>query len=253
MYDRRIRESALLLLAKGLSLNAASKELGISRAALTQWSRAPEVALAAAEHGCPRCADPPDLPDRHAYAHLLGLYLGDGYISQLRKGVYSLRIFCDDHYPGLQAEAGASMRHVRPPGKVYRVPGAGCSAVMGLWKHWPCLFPQHGPGMKHTRPIVLESWQREIVEEYPGRFLRGLFHSDGCRITNWTVRTVNGTPKRYEYPRYFFTNASADIRALCTWALDLLGIAWRQPNPRQISVARREAVAALDTHVGPKP
>jgi hypothetical protein len=251
MYDRRMRERALLLLAEGHSLNAASKELGISRAALTQWSRAPELALAAG-HGCPRCADPPALPDRYAYAHLLGLYLGDGYINQLRKGVYSLRIFCDDRYPDLQAEVCASMRKVRPAGKVYRVPGAGCSAVMGLWKHWPCLFPQHGPGMKHTRPIVLQQWQREIVEENPGRFLRGLFHSDGCRITNWTERMVNGKPKRYEYPRYFFTNASADIRTLCTWALDLLGISWRQPNPRQISVARREAVATLDLHVGPK-
>jgi hypothetical protein len=58
--------------------------------------------------------------------------------------------------------------------------------------------------------------------------------------------------KRYEYPRHFFTNAPADIRDLCTWPPDLLGIAWRWPNPRQISAARREAVAALDVHVGPK-
>ena len=29
------------------------------------------------------------------------------------------------------------------------------------WKHWPCLFPQHGPGRKHERPIVLEDWQRD--------------------------------------------------------------------------------------------
>jgi hypothetical protein len=106
--------------------------------------------------------------------------------------------------------------------------------------------------MKHTRRIVLEPWQREIAEEYPGKFLRGLFHSDGCPITNWTVRMVAETPMRYEYPRYYFTNTSADIRALCTWALDLMGIAWRQSNPRQISVARRQAVAAVDARVGPK-
>ena len=35
-------------------------------------------------------------------------------------------------------------------------------------------------------------------------------------------------------------------------ALDLLGIAWRQSNPRNISIARREAVAALGEFVGPK-
>jgi hypothetical protein len=66
------------------------------------------------------------------------------------------------------------------------------------------------------------------------------------------VRTIASGPKRYEYPRYFFTNASADIIGLCTWALDLLGIEWKMSNARNISVARRHAVAALDEHVGPK-
>ncbi len=58
--------------------------------------------------------------------------------------------------------------------------------------------------------------------------------------------------KRYEYPRYMFSNESGDIIRLCGWALDLLGIAWRMPRPNLLSVARREAVAALDVHVGPK-
>jgi hypothetical protein len=39
---------------------------------------------------------------------------------------------------------------------------------------------------------------------------------------------------------------------MCTGALDLLGIAWRANGPFRISVAGREAVAALDEHVGPK-
>ncbi|MEQ7123190.1 transcriptional regulator [Actinopolymorpha sp. B11F2] len=190
--------------------------------------------------------------DRAAYALILGWYLGDGHIAHQHDGVYSLAIYSDHRYPRLTIEIADTLARIKSGGRVHTRQQPGCTEIKLTWKHWPCLFPQHGPGMKHTRPIVLESWQREIVEEYPGRFLRGLFHSDGCRIINWTVRTVNGTPKRYEYPRYFFTNASADIRALCTWALDLLGIAWRQPNPRQISVARREAVAALDAHVGPK-
>ncbi len=119
-------------------------------------------------------------------------------------------------------------------------------------KHWPCLFPQHGPGLKSKRPIVLEPWQREILELDPRPFLRGLFFSDGCRITNWTTRTVAGERKRYEYPRYFFSNRSEDILGLCTWALDLLDISWRRSNAWHISVARREAVAALDEFVGPK-
>ena len=119
-------------------------------------------------------------------------------------------------------------------------------------KHWPCLFPQHGPGRKHEREIVLEPWQVAFVEGHPGPFLRGLFNSDGCRITNWTERPVGGERKRYEYPRYFFSNRSEDILQLCEWALDLLGVEHRRSNAWNISVARRASVAVLDQHVGPK-
>ena len=42
------------------------------------------------------------------------------------------------------------------------------------------LFPQHGPGRKHERPIVLAAWQDEVVRAHPGHFLRGLLHSDGA-------------------------------------------------------------------------
>ena len=71
-------------------------------------------------------------------------------------------------------------------------------------------------------------------------------------MTNWTQRRVAGEMKRYEYPRYFFTNRSLDILALCCAALDHLDIAYRRPHWDQVSVARREAVAALDAWVGPK-
>ena len=66
----------------------------------------------------------------------------------------------------------------------------------------------------HDRPIVLEPWQRALVSADPRPFLRGLFHSDGGRITNWTVRPVGGEPKRYEYPRYFdlTTRRATDLR-----------------------------------------
>ena len=159
---------------------------------------------------------------------------------------------CAKAYPGLMAEAAASIAAVRTGGPISYVRQIGCTEVAAYWKHWPCLFPQHGPGRKHERPITLADWQREIIEVHPGRFLRGLFHSDGCRITNWTVQQVAGAPKRYDYPRYFFSNTSVDIMAMCGWALDLLQIRWRQPKPTMLSVARRKDVAALDKHVGPK-
>jgi hypothetical protein len=90
------------------------------------------------------------------------------------------------------------------------------------------------------------------VEEYPGEFVRGLIHSDGCRVTNWTTRQVAGDTKRYEYPRYLFANESADIRDLYTDTLDLIGAEWRYTKRNTISVARREAVLTLDQYVGPK-
>jgi hypothetical protein len=119
-------------------------------------------------------------------------------------------------------------------------------------RHLPCLFPQHGPGKKHERPIVLEAWQREVVGAHPWEFVRGLVHSDGSRPTNRTRRAVAGGERAYAYARYFFTNRSADIRRLYTDTLDTLGVEWRQANAWNVSVARRASVALMDRHVGPK-
>ena len=120
------------------------------------------------------------------------------------------------------------------------------------WKQWPCLFPQHGPGRKHQRPIVLEDWQREIAGEHPGDFLRGLFHSDGCRVDNWATRTVAGQKKRYDYGRWMFVNRSDDIIDLCTATLDAVGIRWRRPRVNCIAVSRADDVRRLDALIGPK-
>ena len=130
------------------------------------------------------------------------------------------------------------------PNKVGFVTRVGCTEVSSYSKHWICMFPQHGPGRKHERPIVLVDWQRRIVDRFPAPFVRGLVHSDGCRVLNW----VNNTP----YPRYHFTNASDDIRALFGRACDLLGVDWRPHNARNLSVAKRDSVRLLDQFIGPK-
>ena len=130
------------------------------------------------------------------------------------------------------------------------MPGAVVTTVS--WKHWPCLFPQHGPGRKHERPIVLADWQEQVVWAFPGPFLRGLFHSDGARVNNWATRVVAGEKRRHDYPRWQFSNRSEDIMALCCWALDLEAVPWRRSGPWTVSVSRRDAVARLDALVGPK-
>jgi len=58
---------------------------------------------------------------------------------------------------------------------------------------------------------------------------------------------------KYTYPRYFFfTNRSTDILQIFRNACDSLGVTHRNSKPNTISIARREAVAALDTFIGPK-
>jgi hypothetical protein len=111
---------------------------------------------------------------------------------------------------------------------------------------------QHGPGKKHTRRIELVPWQRDIVNQYTEEFVRGLIHSDGCRSMNRVQRSLKDGDRWYEYPRYLFTNESANIKRLFTDALDRLGIPWKRMNHKNVSVARKEAVARLDEFVGPK-
>lgn len=246
MYPDRVRREALERLARGQTLSKVGRELGVSRAALRDWRTGPPSARV---DGCPRCHDA-DLA-AESYSALLGFYLGDGCLGAATRYV-ALRISCDAAWPDIIEHVADAVGAVHPARPVFRVSAPGVVVVQSHWKHWPCLFPQHGPGRKHERPIVLEDWQRLIVEAHPAEFLRGLFHSDGCRVRNWATRMVAGERKRYDYPRWQFTNVSADIRALCCWALDLAGVAWRQSNHKTISVSRRADVARLDELIGPK-
>jgi hypothetical protein len=56
----------------------------------------------------------------------------------------------------------------------------------------------------------------------------------------------------YAYPRYFFSNLSADIRGLFCESCEQLGLRWTQSNHRNISISHRTSVALLDENVGPK-
>lgn len=248
MYSELIRRHARELRASGLSLSAVSAELQVSVSTLIKWSNDPG-AWERRRAACPRCGTAPLRSD--AYAALLGYYLGDGYIARGPR-YYALRITCANDYPDIISDVAACITAVRPVGGLCLRRKTGCVDVQSQWQHWPCLFPQHGPGRKHERPIVLEDWQRTIVENHPGPFLRGLMHSDGSRVRNWARRPVAGELKTYSYSRWQFVNASQDIRELCCWALDLVDIPWRQSNVRVISVSRREAVARLDELIGLK-
>lgn len=258
-HGLEIRQKALTLLRDGARNADVARRLNVPAGTISYWKhidriRRGEDAGASRRYRCPRCDG--EL-NRAAYAYLLGLYLGDGHIIQNRAmKTPSLSITCGDSWPGLMDACEAAMRAVFTESSVCRVRRKGCHEVKMYSKHLWCLFPQHGPGRKHERPIVLEPWQQDIVDAHPWDFVRGLIHSDGCRNMNWTTRTVGGVKKRYEYPRYWFTNVSDDIRQLYTDTLDRLGIEWkhctRAGKHYNISVARRASVALMDAHVGPK-
>jgi hypothetical protein len=80
------------------------------------------------------------------------------------------------------------------------VPSPPYVYLLGLSKHWPCMFPQHGPGMKHTRKIELTDWQQQLVDDDPRSVLRGLIHSDGTRFLNRAVGTSYPPYPRYHSP-----------------------------------------------------
>lgn len=244
------REAIYALVATGVSRRLAAENLGIPYGTVAHWfdplRQATHKARGAHEISadCPNCRQ--DLPT-DAYTYLLGLYLGDGHIVEHRNGSRSLSIYCADAHPRLLQECEFAMSEVlgRVPARVAR---QGCTEVKGYLTRRRCAFPQHGPGMKHERSIMLADWQREMIAADPRPLLRGLFHSDGCRGMN-RVR-VRG--RSYAYPRYFFSNASADIMAICQWALDMQGVEWRMANHRNLSVAKASSVAILDSFIGPK-
>jgi hypothetical protein len=184
-----------------------------------------------------------------AYVYLLGLYLGDGYLGRQNQ----LRITLDVAYPEIVDAAAAAMAQVVAHGRAHIRRSESVQIVEASWIGWPELFPQHGPGRKHSRPIRLAAWQEGLVTAYTGEFVMGLLDSDGCRCVNrFTTRLPSGRVAEYAYVRYFFSNLSADIRRLFCDACDQLGIRWTQSNHRNISISNRRSVQVLDQIVGPK-
>jgi hypothetical protein len=192
--------------------------------------------------------------DATEYCYVLGLYLGDGHISNTRAGYPLIRLTLDGQYPNLVDTAAEALGAVLPvPVRRYERGGGAWVILQASWGGLCNAFPQHGPGKKHERPIVLEPWQRELTTQHPGALVRGLIHSDGCRTINrFNTKLPSGRVARYAYPRYFFSNLSADIRAIFCEHCELLGIRWTQSNPRNISVSHRHSVAILERLVGPK-
>lgn len=231
---------------------------GISRTTVRAWRARAALGQtnatfqAGGHEACPVCSRV--AINEPAYAYLLGIYLGDGHVARCPKGVFRLTVVQDQKHVGLISECEAAISSLIVGHELHAgfQQAPGCIHITSYWKHWPCVFPQHGPGFKHQRRIQLLEWQRRIVRSHAGLLVRGLIHSDGCRSMNRVKRPVAGRLKEYAYPRYEFCNESSDIRAIFCRACETLGIEWRRMNRKTISIARRHEVEKMDVLVGPK-
>jgi len=244
MHRPETVHKAFELAASGMSPTQIARVIDVPRATVRDWvnGRARRVSHGAS---CARCGAVHSLSDLDgSYVYLLGLYLGDGCLSEHAREVYRLRITLDTAYPGIIDEASRAIHEVRGrPAHLVRCDTA-CIQVSSYWKAWPCLFPQHGAGKKHERKIALEAWQLGLADRWPELLLRGLIHSDGCRFQS--------TGRGWSWPRYSFYNRSEDIRDLFSRACDRLGLRWTTSGKYTLYVSRKADVAALDHFIGPK-
>ncbi len=184
------------------------------------------------------------------YALLLGFYLGDGHITQMARS-QRLRVGLDAKYPKVIEELTSLLKRCFPANRVgCHHQHGGTMAVVWLYsKHLGCLFPQHGPGLKHSRLIELEDWQRLHVESEPWALIKGLIWTDGCAFINRTGP--------YEYLSYDFSNTSTGIVELFLDACSAVGVAYRANFNEargfwDVRINRRESVALMREHVGLK-
>lgn len=253
MHPKAEIDKALLLAERGASATEIARATGHPRSTVRGWLRA-SPAQTDRRDPCERCGGRShDVSGvERSYAYLLGLYLGDGCLSAHARGVFKLRMVLDAAYPGIIDECIAAIAAVAPRNRINRRKRNGGFdsrnpdsrvEVYAYSKAWPCLFPQHGGGRKHERPIALADWQAAITARHPDRLLRGLIHSDGCRFMN--------SGRNWRHPRYSFSNRSKDIRGIFTDACDQLGIRWTTA-PNTIYVSRVADVERMDDFIGPK-
>lgn len=178
------------------------------------------------------------------YSELLGLYLGDGHITQMAR-TQRLRLFLDASYSTIVAEAEALLQRVFPDNSVGRqTRHDGAMVVLFVYhRHLSCLLPQHAAGRKHLRSLALEPWQADLVAAAPWRFLRGCIRSDGCVFINRTGP--------YEYLSYDFTNHSRELLELFASTAELVGLHPRR-YAKRVRLYRRADVRRLAVEVGTK-
>ena len=168
VHGPEVKDAALRLVAAGINDCEIARRLGVARTTIRDWRRPRYFARF---DRCPRCwhrLRPVSFSDAD-YAELLGLYLGDGHISESAR-TQRLRICLDSRYATIVGDANALLRRCFPHNPVGRVlVHDGAEVVLNVYSgHLSCLFPQHGLGKKHDRRIDLEVHEGDPAQP-PGR------------------------------------------------------------------------------------
>jgi hypothetical protein len=249
VHATAVREAALDLIALGLNDCEVSRRIGVPRQTVRDWrvpSYVPREGGPRSRSVCLRCwrGTSPVVFTPDDYTELLGLYLGDVHITQMARA-QRMRLMLDAKHSVIVEEAAALLARIVPTNKVGRqYPHEGRMATLHAYHgHWTCLFPQHGPGKKSDRRIVLEPWQEELVVRAPWVFLRGCIRSDGTCYINRTGK--------YAYESYSFANLSRDILGLFASTCGLVGVECRV-YAKSVAIYRRASVALMLEHVGRK-
>ena len=221
MHDQEEVKKTLAFKDEGLNYNQISKLTGINRSTVRGWLRGERKSkdefIGSASKSCnDRIGSffdelKSNSHFRSDYYYLLGQYLGDGHIVKTPRS-YKLRIFSSDCYGKIYDKIVDSIFTITN-NKVNYIQKQGCKEVYVYSSIIPTLFPQYGPGKKHTRKIELTDWQLDNIDY--ASLLKGLLQSDGC----------------YYYSRgawlYNFVNCSLDIINIYRSCLDNLNIEHR--------------------------
>ena len=115
-----------------------------------------------------------------------------------------------------------------------------CVSIYSYSNNLEKLFPQYGSGRKHKRKIALQSWQQEILNEFPYEFLKGMIYSDGCIFWN----------KQSKSYCIQFSNKSEDLKQIFENILDNLKIPHSRAKWGEIcQITNKESVQKIMEHI----
>src|SRR5262245_12796444 len=127
-------DSAKRLIAAGMNDCAVSRQVGVPRTTVRDWRRRPAIRTRGPGGPCGKAHDFAQLP-ADAYCYLLGLYLGDGYISRSAR-MRHLRITLDKKYPAIIDRCRQALDVLMPGQRAGLVQRVGCVDVSLTSKHW---------------------------------------------------------------------------------------------------------------------